>query len=119
MKELLSTIEALREELKQYGRVAGVCSTSNSIRQYRHVAELPDNVNCVNAQAGVITAAQGRSANSASATSRARRPAGDHQFHDFDPADAVRLPPAGGRAGCENNELLVRVQGARGRITYC
>ena len=59
MKELLSNlIEALREELKQYGEMLALLDQQQQLVVRRQVAELPENVNCVNAQAGVIAAAR-------------------------------------------------------------
>jgi flagellar biosynthesis/type III secretory pathway chaperone len=59
MKELLSNlIEALREELKQYGEMLALLDQQQQLVMRRRVAELPENVNSVNAQAGVIAAAR-------------------------------------------------------------
>ena len=59
MKELLSNlIEALREELKQYGEMLALLDQQQQMVVHRQVAALPDHVNCVNAQAGVIAAAR-------------------------------------------------------------
>jgi len=59
MKELLSNlIEALREELKQYGEMLALLDQQKQLVMHRQVADLPDNVNSVNAQAGVIAAAR-------------------------------------------------------------
>lgn len=59
MKELLSNlIEALREELKQYGEMLALLDQQQQLVMQRQVAVLPDNVNSVNAQAGVIAAAR-------------------------------------------------------------
>ena len=59
MKELLSNlIEALREELKQYGEMLALLDQQQQLVMHRQAAELPENVNSVNAQAGVIAAAR-------------------------------------------------------------
>ena len=59
MKELLSNlIEALREELKQYGEMLALLDQQQQLVMRRQVAELPENVNSVNSQAGVIAAAR-------------------------------------------------------------
>lgn len=59
MKELLSNlIEALREELKQYGEMLALLDQQQQLVMRRQVTALPDNVNSVNAQAGVIAAAR-------------------------------------------------------------
>lgn len=59
MKELLSNlIEALREELKQYGEMLALLDQQQQLVMQRQVAVLPENVATVNAQAGVIAAAR-------------------------------------------------------------
>ena len=59
MKELLSNlIEALREELKQYGEMLALLDQQQQFVTQRQVADLPENVNNVNSQAGVIAAAR-------------------------------------------------------------
>jgi flagellar biosynthesis/type III secretory pathway chaperone len=111
MKELLSNlIEALREELKQYGEMLALLDQQQQLVMHRQVAELPENVNSVNSQAGVIAAA--------------RQEREQRQRHL---ARLLALPESAGYAALipllpadyrplvdalvqENNELLIRVQ---------
>lgn len=59
MKELLiNLIEALREELKQYGEMLALLDQQQHLVMQRQVVALPENVNSVNAQAAVITTAR-------------------------------------------------------------
>jgi flagellar biosynthesis/type III secretory pathway chaperone len=111
MNELLSNlIEALREELKQYGEMLALLDQQQQMVMHRRTTELPENVTSVNAQAGVIAAARqereqrqrqlvrllGLPENSGVARLIAQLPA------DYRPLlDALVL---------ENNELLTRVQ---------
>jgi len=61
MNELLSNlIEALREELTQYGEMLALLDQQQQMVMHRQVSTLPENVNCVNAQAGSLPHAQER-----------------------------------------------------------
>jgi len=111
MKELLSNlIEALREELKQYGEMLALLDQQQHLVMHRQVAELPDNVCLVNAQAAVIAVAR-----------QEREQRQRHLFRLLSLPEsatfAVLMPllPADYRPLVdalvrENNELLVRVQ---------
>lgn len=111
MKELLSNlIEALREELKQYGEMLALLDHQQQLVMQRLVAELPDNVNCVNTQAGVIAAArQEREQRQRHMARLLEQPetSGFTVLIPLLPADYRPLVDALVR---ENNELLVRVQ---------
>ena len=111
MKELLSNlIEALREELKQYGEMLALLDHQQQLVMQRLVAELPDNVNSVNAQAGVIAAArQEREQRQRYIARMLEQPetAGFGVLIPMLPSDYRPLLEA--LVG-ENNELLVRVQ---------
>ena len=111
MKELLSNlIEALREELKQYGEMLALLDQQQQLVVHRQVAELPDNVNSVNAQAGIIAAArQEREQRQRHLARLLVQPeaAGFAILIPLLPADYRPLVDA---LVCENNELLVRVQ---------
>ena len=111
MKELLSNlIEALREELKQYGEMLALLDQQQQLVMLRLVAELPDNVNCVNAQAGVIAAArQEREQRQRHLARLLELPenAGVTILIPLLPSDYRPLVDA---LVHENNELLVRVQ---------
>jgi flagellar biosynthesis/type III secretory pathway chaperone len=110
MKELLSNlIEALREELKQYGEMLALLDQQQQLVMQRQVAVLPDNVISVNTQAGVITAAR-----------QEREQRQLHLARSLGLAEnsvAMLLPrlpsayqPLVGALVEENNSLLVRVQ---------
>jgi flagellar biosynthesis/type III secretory pathway chaperone len=111
MKELLcNLIEALREELKQYGEMLALLDQQQQLVMRRQVTELPDNVNSVNAQAGVIAASRQER------EQRQRHLARFLQLSEIAPF-SVLIPvlPADYRPLVEalvreNNELLVRVQ---------
>lgn len=111
LKELLSNlIEALREELKQYGEMLALLDQQQQLVLRRQTAGLPDNADCVNAQARVIAAArQQREQHQRRLVSRLELPetSGFTSLLPLLPADYRPLVDALVR---ENNELLVRVQ---------
>jgi flagellar biosynthesis/type III secretory pathway chaperone len=111
MKELLSNlIEGLREELKQYGEMLALLDQQQQLVMQRQVAELPNNVNSVNAQAGVIAAArQEREQRQRHLARLLALPetAGFTVLIPLLPPDYRPLVDALVR---ENNELLIRVQ---------
>jgi flagellar biosynthesis/type III secretory pathway chaperone len=111
MKELLTNlIEALREELKQYGEMLALLDQQQQLVIQRQAAALPEIVGQVNTQAGAITVARqereqrqrhlarvlGLEENSGVTGLLARLP------RDYQPLVAALLD--------ENNELLARVQ---------
>ena len=110
MKELLSNlIEALREELKQYGEMLALLDQQQQLVMQRQVAVLPENVNAVNAQAGVIAAARQEREQRQLHLSRSLGLVGS--------SVAMLLPqlpqdyrPLVGALVEENNSLLMRVQ---------
>jgi flagellar biosynthesis/type III secretory pathway chaperone len=111
MNELLSNlIEALREELKQYGEMLALLDQQQQLVMQRQVTELPENVTSVNAQAGVIAAArQEREQRQRHLARLLALPdtAGFKLLIPLLPADYRPLVDA---LVQENNELLVRVQ---------
>jgi flagellar biosynthesis/type III secretory pathway chaperone len=111
MKELLSNlIEALREELKQYGEMLALLEQQQQLVMQRQVAELPENVNCVNSQAGVIAAARQEREQRQRHLSRLLslpETSGITILIPLLPSDYRPLVDA---LVHENNELLVRVQ---------
>ncbi|MGA2247863.1 MAG: flagellar protein FlgN [Verrucomicrobiota bacterium] len=111
MNELLSNlIEALREELKQYGEMLALLEQQQQMVMHRQMAELPENVSSVNAQAGVIAAArQEREQRQRHLARLLELPetAGFTVLIQLLPADYRPLVEALVR---ENNELLVLVQ---------
>lgn len=111
MNILLPTlIEALREELKQYGEMLARLDHQQHLVMRRQTDDLPRTVADINAQAEVIAAARGeRERLQAEVTRRLNLP----ETAGF--ADIVPLLPADYRPLVEalvqeNNELLVRVQ---------
>ena len=48
----------IRDRLKQYGEMLALLDQQQQLVMHRQAAELPENVNSVNAQAGVIAAAR-------------------------------------------------------------
>lgn len=111
MKELLSNlIEGLREELKQYGEMLALLDQQQQMVMRRQVADLPENVSGVNAQAAVIAAArQEREQRQRHLARLLNLPetSGFAVLIPLLPADYRPLLEALVR---ENNELLVRVQ---------
>ncbi|HEX9047422.1 MAG TPA: flagellar export chaperone FlgN [Verrucomicrobiae bacterium] len=111
MNELLANlIEALREELKQYGEMLALLDQQQQLVMQRQVADLPDNVSSVNAQAGIIAAArQEREQRQRHLARLLTLPetAGFNVLIPLLPADYRPLVEA---LVAENNELLIRVQ---------
>lgn len=111
MKELLSNlIEALREELKQYGEMLALLDQQQQMVMHRQVAELPDNVNGVNVQAGVIAAARQEREQRQRHLARLLNLPETAVFADLLPLLPADYRPLVEALVRENNELLVRVQ---------
>jgi hypothetical protein len=111
MKELLSNlIEALREELKQYGEMLALLDQQQHLVVHRHVAELPDNVSSVNAQAGVIAAARQEREQRQRHLARLLAQPETTNFTILIPLMPSDYRPLVDALVHENNELLVRVQ---------
>jgi hypothetical protein len=111
MKELLSNlIEALREELKQYGEMLALLDQQQQLVMQRLVAEMPDNVNCVNAQAGVIAAARQEREQRQRHLARLLALPESTGFTVLIPLLPPDYRPLVEALVHENNELLVRVQ---------
>jgi flagellar biosynthesis/type III secretory pathway chaperone len=118
MKELLSNlIEALREELKQYGEMLALLDHQQQLVMHRQVAELPDNVNSVNSQAGVIAAARQEREQRQRQIARALEIAETSTFSILIPLLPSDYRPLLDALVRENNELLVRVQ-QRARLNH-
>jgi flagellar biosynthesis/type III secretory pathway chaperone len=111
MKELLSNlIEALREELKQYGEMLALLDQQQQLVVHRQVAMLPDHVNCVNAQAGVIAAARQEREQRQRHLARLLGLSESTSFTLLIPQLPADYRPLVDALVRENNELLVRVQ---------
>ena len=110
MKELLSNlIEALREELKQYGEMLALLDQQQQLVMRRQVAVLPENVNSVNAQAGVIAAARQEREQRQLHLAR-QLGLEEHSVALLLPQLPQDYRPLVGALVEENNSLLVRVQ---------
>jgi len=111
MNELLSNlIEALREELKQYGEMLALLDHQQQLVMQRLVAELPDNVNCVNSQAGVIAAARQEREQRQRHIARLLEQPESSGFGILIPLLPSDYRPLLEALVRENNELLSRVQ---------
>ncbi len=111
MNELLSNlIEALREELKQYGEMLALLDQQQHLVMRRQVAELPNNVNSVNAQAGVIAAARQEREQRQRHLARLLELSEPTNFTLLIPLLPADYRPLVEALVRENNELLVRVQ---------
>jgi flagellar biosynthesis/type III secretory pathway chaperone len=111
MKELLSNlIEALREELKQYGEMLALLDQQQQLVMRRRTAELPENVHCVNAQAGVIAAARQEREQRQRHLARLLTLPESTAFTILIPLLPPDYRPLVDALVRENNELLVRVQ---------
>ena len=111
MNELLSNlIEALHEELKQYGEMLALLDQQQQLVMRRQTTDLPENVHSVNAQAAVIAAARHER------DQRQRHLARQFELPETSGFSILipRLPPdyqpLVDALVQENNALLVRVQ---------
>jgi flagellar biosynthesis/type III secretory pathway chaperone len=111
MKELLSNlIEALREELKQYGEMLALLDQQQALVMRRQTAELPENVNHVNAQATVLAVARQEREQRQRHIARALAVPETAGFMALIPQLPADYQPLIGALVAENNELLTRVQ---------
>ena len=111
MKELLSNlIEALREELKQYGEMLALLDQQQALVMRRRTAELPDNVSSVNAQAAVLAVARQEREQRQRHIARALAVPETSGFVGLIPQLPADYQPIIGALVAENNELLTRVQ---------
>jgi hypothetical protein len=111
MNELLSNlIEALREELKQYGEMLALLDHQQQLVARRQIAGLPDNLNCVHAQAGVIAAARQEREQRQRHLARLLALPETSGFTILIPLLPADYRPLVDALVQENNELLARVQ---------
>jgi len=111
MKELLSNlIEALREELKQYGEMLALLDQQQNLVMHRQTAELPENVQSVNTQAGVIAVARQEREQRQRHLARMLSIPEESGFTVLLPLLPPDYQPLMGALVDENNHLLVRVQ---------
>jgi flagellar biosynthesis/type III secretory pathway chaperone len=111
MKELLSNlIEALREELKQYGEMLALLDQQQQLVMSRQTTELPSNVTCINAHAAVIAVARQEREQRQRHLIRWLALPEDCGFAVLIPLLPADYRPLVGALVQENNELLTRVQ---------
>ena len=111
MKELLSNlIEALREELKQYGEMLALLDQQQHLVMHRQTAELPENVMSINAQAGVIAVARQEREQRQRHLARLLALPEESGITALQPLLPADYRPLVGALVEENNHLLVRVQ---------
>jgi len=111
MNHLLpNLIEALREELKQYGEMLALLDQQQHLVMRRQAGDLLQNIAVINAQAGAITAARReREQRQRIVASRLNLPEAA-TFAVITPLLPPNYQPLVQALVQENNELLVRVQ---------
>ena len=118
MKELLShLIEALREELKQYGEMLALLDQQQQFVMRRDTAALPDSAAGINAQAEVLRGARHEREQRQRNLTQALALPEDTNFKTLIPALPAEYQPLVNALVDENNELLTRVQ-ARARQNH-
>jgi flagellar biosynthesis/type III secretory pathway chaperone len=111
MKEtLFHLIEALREELKQYGEMLALLDHQQLLVMHRRTSELPENVDSVNAQAGVIAAARKEREQRQRQLARLLDQPDTAGFTILTPMIPADYQPLMEALVGENNSLLIRVQ---------
>jgi len=111
MKELLSNlIESLREELKQYGEMLALLDQQQQFVMRRQTAALPENVNCINAQAEVLAGARHEREQRQRNLAKSLELPENTAFKILIPKLPADYQPLVDALVSENNELLVRVQ---------
>jgi flagellar biosynthesis/type III secretory pathway chaperone len=118
MKELLShLIEALREELKQYGEMLALLDQQQQFVMRRETAALPDSASSINAQAEVLRGARHEREQRQRNLARLLELPDDVNFKMLIPRLPAEYQPLVAALVEENNELLTRVQ-ARARQNH-
>jgi flagellar biosynthesis/type III secretory pathway chaperone len=106
---LSNLIEALREELKQYGEMLAVLDQQQNSVVQRQTSNLLQNVASINLQADVITAVRHEREQHQRHVARQLDLPEDASFGDIIPLLPVDYRPLVEALVQENNELLVRV----------
>jgi flagellar biosynthesis/type III secretory pathway chaperone len=110
MNDLLSNlIEALREELKQYGEMLAVLDQQQATVVQRHASDLLHNVAGINAQAEVIAAVRHEREQHQRHVARQLDLPDDADFGQIIPQLPPDYRPLVQALVQENNELLIRV----------
>jgi flagellar biosynthesis/type III secretory pathway chaperone len=111
MNDLLpNLIEALREELKQYGEMLALLEQQQDLVMQRQANDLLSSVSSINAQAGVIAGARHEREQRQRHIARLLALPENAGFADMTPRLPVDYRPLVQALVQENNELLVRVQ---------
>lgn len=111
MKELLShLIEALREELKQYGEMLALLDQQQQFVMRRQTAALPESVHAINTQAEVLRGARHEREQRQRNLARELGLEESASFQTLLPKLPADYQPLIGALVAENNELLTRVQ---------
>ncbi len=118
MKEILAhLIEALREELKQYGEMLALLDQQQHYVMHRQTASLPDSASSVNAQAEILRGARHEREQRQRNLARQLELPEDANFKMLLPKIPADYQPLVEALVEENNELLTRVQ-ARARQNH-
>jgi flagellar biosynthesis/type III secretory pathway chaperone len=124
MKELLShLIEALREELKQYGEMLALLDQQQQFVMRRQTPALPDSASGINAQAEVLRGARHEREQRQRNLARMLALPEDANFKTLIPNLPADYQPLVTALVDENNELLARVQARAGQnhllLSHC
>lgn len=110
MNDLLhNLIEALREEMKQYGEMLAVLEQQQDCVVQRHATELLQNVASINAQADVIAAVRREREQRQRQITQAMNLETDVTFNVIIPLLPADYRPLVSALVSENNELLARI----------
>lgn len=111
MNDLLpNLIEALREELKQYGEMLALLEHQHDLVVQRQTDDLLRSVTTINAQTGIIAAARHEREQRQRQIARALGLAEESGFDGILQRLPVNYRPLAQALVQENNELLIRVQ---------
>jgi flagellar biosynthesis/type III secretory pathway chaperone len=111
MKEILpNLIEALREELKEYGEMLALLDSQQEMVMHRQTQDLLGSVAAINAQAGTIAAARREREQHQRHVARLLGLPEDSSFEKIIPQLPGDYRPLVQALVRENNDLLVRAQ---------
>jgi flagellar biosynthesis/type III secretory pathway chaperone len=111
MNELLQNlIEALREELKEYGEMLALLDQQQQMVTYRQTQDLLQCAGSINIQAEAIAAARREREQRQREVARELKLATDASFNDVMPRLPAAFQPLVKALVQENNQLLARIQ---------
>ncbi|HEX4266132.1 MAG TPA: flagellar export chaperone FlgN [Verrucomicrobiae bacterium] len=111
MNELLQNlIEALREELKEYGEMLALLDQQQEMVTHRQTQDLLQCVACVNVQAEAIAAARCEREQRQREVARELKLEADAPFNEVVPKLPAQFQPLMKALVQENNQLLARIQ---------